>query len=499
MLVQDQSRHVEKVCEILRRHPWALDLSVMGAGKTYSTSYLALKPEFGFKSIVVVAPVSVQPKWDDMRDRFGVPIAFNLSYNTLRASKNKQPKHGLLHRIDSIVEVHGAQVDKVEFSSTKLLEDMVDAGLLLVFDEFQHLKNITAQFAAAQSLIGALCGKSKAVLLSGSPFDKQEHAINLFRTLCVMRLPDVQRYNPRTRKYKWTGADEIVKACSKVDDAKTSRLHSQYCWSPHHLCYKLFQDVFRPAVCSCMLHPKMTTKVVKRNAFYEMRDQETLRALQDGIADLKNVSGWDPNKGTVNFATTSIAARMAGLSLAMLAIEQAKADTMVNVVAQRLKDYPSEKAVICVNYTSTIDHLLSGLSEHQPLLLDGRVDKTHRAGVIEKFQAEGTLHRLLIGNMHVCSTGIDLDCKTGKHPRFCLVSPNYSTLIMHQLGHRFVRLDSKADAILHVVYIEQAHELQVMSALARKGTVMKETSPDQVQAGVCFPGDYPEYHETSSR
>lgn len=144
-----------------------------------------------------------------------------------------------------------------------------------------------------------------------------------------------------------------------------------------------------------------------------------------------------------------------------------------------------------MNYTDSIIQLKEELADYNPLVLDGRVHKEGRANVIDKFQQHDLERRLLIGNMHVCSTGINLDDKHGGFPRLCLVSPNYSTLTIHQLGHRFLRLDTKGSSEVQMFYIKQATELHVLTALAKKGGVMKDTTEDQVDEGVLFPCDYP--------
>ena len=40
-----------------------------------------------------------------------------------------------------------------------------------------------------------------------------------------------------------------------------------------------------------------------------------------------------------------------------------------------------------------------------------------------------------------------------------------------------------------------ANELPVLNALARKGGVMRETTPEQAEAGVVFQGEFPAWEE----
>ena len=493
-LQPQQQAHVARLAKILTKHRCALDFSVMGAGKTYSTSYLSLQPQFKFAHVVVICPVSVQPKWISMGKKHGVPLKKCISYHSLRAAKGRQPAHGLLHRFDQAVEVNGWSVNKVSFKSTEEFEQMVSEGLLLVIDEFQHLKNISAQFEAARSLVKAVKASehSRCLLLSGSPFDRREHSVALLKTLGIMVADELTLYDRSSRTSTWTGAQQVVDGCKSIDEDATQKVLDvwRFC-SPVQIVYQLFQQVVKPALHSSMPQPALDHQVSKFNAFYTMQPPDLLPKLMAGIESLKRVVGYDAAKNSVNFATSGASNTMGALTTALCAIERAKIPTMVVAAKRHLQDRPQCKLVVCVNYTDSIGELKEELADFAPLVLNGQVPKEARAAVIDKFQQPDLERRLLIGNVHVCSTGIDLDDKHGTFPRLCLVSPNYSTLTIHQLGHRFLRLDTRGSSEVQMFYIKQAMELPVLTALAKKGGVMKDTTEEQVQAGVLFPCDYP--------
>ena len=492
-LQPQQQQHVSRLATVLTAHKCAIDTSVMGAGKTYTSSYIAALPEFSFRHVVVICPVSVQPKWDEMAARFGVPLARNISYHSLRAAKGRQPAHGLLLRWEERVELNGREFDKVRFAATPQLEHLLREGTLLVVDEFQHLKNVTAQFEAVRTLVAAVRAHehSRCLFLSGSPFDKQEHATTLVKTLGFMLADHLTHFDLATRTVSWTGAQEVAAACAELDAPKTSTLRARYAWHPPSMVYALFQEVIKPALCSSMPHPDLAHRVHKVNAFYPMTDPALLPDLMAGIQRLKRACGFDSKSNTVNFAVAGGTDSMAALTIALVAIERAKIPTLARVAADRLRAHPTAKVVLCVNYTDSVEELKGLLAPYAPLVLDGRVAKEARARIIAAFQRPDAERRVLVGNVHVCSTGIDLDDKHGGFPRLCLVNPNYSTLTIHQLGHRFLRMDTRGDSEFHMVYIQQAFELPILNALARKGSVMKETTQEQVHAGVTFPSDYP--------
>jgi len=193
-------------------------------------------------------------------------------------------------------------------------------------------------------------------------------------------------------------------------------------------------------------------------------------------------------------------------------IETGMIGTMVRVCRARLLGNPCLKVVISVNFSDTISDLMSMLSEFSPLEYSGKISRVRREEALKSFQEPSVCCRLLIGNLTCLSTGIDLDDKDGRFPRLCLSRPNYSTITLYQLSHRFNRgLDTRSVARVEFLYgggdgglsdvsgglsdvsgggHEDILEKKLLKSLARKGGIMKEVSSEQCKAGVLFPGEY---------
>ena len=149
ILKEDQKPHVDRLINILTRTFCAFDMSTMGSGKTYTATKLA--KEFDFENVIIICPTSVVSKWITMR-RYGMKIYDVISYESLRSVKGKDPKHGLLKRFDE--ESH------TYFEPTKLLQDLAEEGLFVIFDEAQRVKNKNAQWYACKAI-------AETILLSG--------------------------------------------------------------------------------------------------------------------------------------------------------------------------------------------------------------------------------------------------------------------------------------------------------------------------------------------
>jgi len=500
-----QEIHVDVLKEHLKISPFAIDLSMLGTGKTYTSAKIG--EDLGVKHIVVICPVSVKAKWQHMKKEYGIPLKDCISFCQLRSTKCKQPKHGLLKRRDykeSVRVNHETHVlDRVDFSASDAFKALVDEGLLLIIDEVQNIKNITSQFHACQALIAEIVkrgvgegpeSKSRLLLVSGSPIDKKEQSVNMFRCLGVMKATELTTYNIGTYQFVPTGILEIEAFCRQLSPEHDmfgayGRNHTR----SKNLCmtyaYRMFQEVFKRRLSHAMDPPEADTHLVKRNGEFVVEREVDRLLLEVGIGKLKKACGFDPDNNTVNFGTNS-AVTMSGIQVALMQIETAKIHTFARIARKALESDPNKKVVICVNYCATITDLKGLLVTYRPLLLQGSMSSNRRAEAIANFQKGDCEHRLLIANLSVCSTGIDLDDKFGTFEREVFVSPMYNTITLYQLCHRFQRMDTKSSSDIFMVYGKGAVESRVLAALGRKSLVMKETTENQVRCGVEFPGDY---------
>ena len=189
---------------------------------------------------------------------------------------------------------------------------------------------------------------------------------------------------------------------------------------------------------------------------------------------------------------------LAKIQNALVKIEGAKVRTIARIARDNL--ITGMKVVICVNYLNSIDRLTELLSDYNPLVLTGSVKLSNRISVVDKFQQPDMHYPLLIANLQVCSTGIDLDDKDGRFKRCCIVNPNYSTISLYQLSHRFYRLDTASDSFIYFFFGKEQDtcELPILKALSEKSNVMKAVTSEQSDNGVIFPCDYATYMETKS-
>ena len=490
-MLPNQSAHVNTLMGMLDQRQFAFDLSIMGSGKTFTATRMAYLR--GLKRVIVICPASVIPKWKSMA-RHNPELAFIItSFQSLRSTKLHQPSHGLLYRREESMP---------KFQVTPLFTQYVEEGTLVVVDEIQNIKNVTAQLFAVQAMAIEVMkpGPSKLLMLSASPIDKVTQAVEVFRGLGILLEPLTQ-YNPALGSNVWTGLRAVHNFCLGINSLATRNTQVRQYYEPTNdpYVYRLFQAVLVKHCSSSMIPPPHpTAKLTKANAYYYI-DQQGEEILQRGMHVLTtetNFNGqyvqWD-------------AQRISSISRALQVIETGKIQLFVRITRDHLAANPQAKVVIAVNYTETLKDLRQLLSDFLPLSLEGCMSTVQREKSLRLFAEPSTVHRVMVCNQSVASTGIDLDDKDGNYPRLCLVNPTYSSIIAFQLGHRFLRMDTRSNAAVHFVFALRRGqtpsqcgdivELKVLDALSRKSTVMRETTGMEVD-DVQYPGEHEEFIES---
>jgi hypothetical protein len=201
---------------------------------------------------------------------------------------------------------------------------MIKEGCLFIFDEAQKIKNKSAQWLATRCIANTLLsigGKSRFLLLSGTPIDKEEHAINLMQMMGFIKSvklfdtiseggskasgpgssPKTSKAGPKyamqvvkssersLKTVKLIGAKELIQFCmsinekAKVTTEKIVRLLNgtnnfglgdkfSIREGVIHLCYRLFQEVIKKEITASMAPPDLSEKGIVldiKNGYYK--------------------------------------------------------------------------------------------------------------------------------------------------------------------------------------------------------------------------------------
>ena len=507
-----QVSHIANMRAILDRSHYAMDLSPLGSGKTYTTMKTYL--ERGFSRGIIIAPASVVGKWSQLVAKFGLPNIEIYSFNEL-AGTGMRP--GRASHLVTRADIDRVGATEVRYKPTPQLEQYIrtDGGLCVIIDEFQNIKNSeSAQTIACKCLVSAVYReyarssaiKSRAILISGSPVDKYQHTIQFFKTVGVMTHAELVRFNIgefRARgfhNYTLTGLLEIQNHCRRISNARMIELENIR-YAPNarnrdnHVleCYQYFTDIVVPFRSCSMTVSETNFSVKKYNGIYplasnsyrnanilnpdEHRHNDITKLFNNGIELLRRaISRRDENGNAMDMVVV-----LACIQKGLVMVETSKIPLFIQLVREGLSKNPQHKVVLSFNYSTSVKDAVRELAEFSPLVLTGSVPSSARQNIISQFQTPDTTNRLLIGNTHVLSSGIDLDDKHGGFPRTCFVSPNYHTIDMYQITHRFLRgLDTRSNSKVYVIYVsslrDKCAEMGVLKSLIKKGGIMKDVS-----------------------
>jgi hypothetical protein len=506
MVIQLKEHQVEHVEKLTGAFSWAttlFDMSTMGLGKTYTSTECVLR--LGLPNLFVVCPVSMEKKWREISKTHGVRNCIVTSFAGLRSVRGCQPKHGLLRKI-SLVGDEGETAEEI-FEPTPKFTELVEEGLMMVIDEVHNLKNSSEQFRACKTLTDVInenkSGKSRCILLSGTPVDKEEQTIRMLRLMGLIVEKRLINYSSGAGVVGLQGAAELVNRCRERDPVTTDKILRE---SPAtntleviRICHRLFRDVVCRFWVSTMPMPRSDIDIDCKNGYYRVEDEKSLTHLQYYIEQLHKNSGFTTLTANVDGegAVSMEAGKLGAIVKCLEGIEQSKLPIFERLVRKTLSENPSVRVCVGLNYVQrTLLNLMDRLKDLNPRMITGETPKTQRDKIVEEFQTPGSGCRLLIANVRCLSTGIDLDDKIGDSPRVVFASPNYTIVDLHQFSRRFLRTDSKSGPKFRFVYAECGRkERSILNALARKSQIMHEILKEQVNAGIRFPGEYEDEFE----
>lgn len=481
-LLPRQVEHFVRLAHIFQRRHCAIDTSPTGSGKSYVAAALAL--HFNFQRVLIICPKSVKVSWEEVVTATGIPIVGIYTYQTLRGQTNKTLSHPYLTRYDRPNET-------TLFAPTDALRTLVAEGTLIIFDEVQNIKNQSDQMRACKAIInlllGTTTGNSRALLLSGSPFDKEEHATNFLRTMGWIRHRQLYSVDPVSGDVVLRGAQELIDACEQMDPERTSatvRATTITKRTVPTLVFNLFCEVIKHHMISEMPPPDLQMQKDVKDGYYHSGAPEE---LMDAIGMLGRATRY--REGDAVIDDTNFGA----ITHALMRVEAAKSDIFIRLAQRKLEREPNCQVIVFLNYNGTIERVGAGLAAYSPLVLKGTCSDAQRRRIVRAFQSgEG---RLLISNTKVGGVGLNLQDLVGERKRYVFGSPTYSAIDIHQAVGRVYREGTLTQPEIRWVYGEVGRqEASIINALARKKAVMERVLTDQVARGEKFPGGYEQVH-----
>lgn len=219
LLCSHQRFHVLALVNSLCAHRRALDMSVMGCGKSYTAC--AAAKSLGLP-LIVYGPASAELNWRDAFAHFGVRGTFH-PYSVFQ--RNQPPYHTTLRKGPEVDE--NGKLLKHPPTLTAEWAERCAAGLLLVLDEVHLLKNESQRSEFVRRMTRCLFeddSPSKLLVMSGTPVVASEEAPRLCRLLGLYQTTPLLQVNPATGEHTLIGLAELYAFCQGID--RSFPLHS---------------------------------------------------------------------------------------------------------------------------------------------------------------------------------------------------------------------------------------------------------------------------------
>ncbi len=472
-----QLPHFNRLINFILNGKGYIDTSTMGCGKTYVTCMLAKCMSL---SLLVICPKTVKAVWRKVGAQADVTLIDLITFQSLSSRLEKQPRHGFLHKYTVVKNKKEHRYFKPTEKYTKLL----DTGILLVVDEVQFTRNNTAQYRAAQTLVKTIAiskNKSYFAILSATPFDKPQQAINLMKMVGIIQQEEL------FRRKRPTGWRELVMYCQSKKSYITTNIltqngHTEQC------AFLLYSEVVRKELCSAM--PLLIdAECDAKNGYYNIQKKEeylkALLILKHAVCNVKNPI--QPRlKGDCNYGE---------LTVAMVALEKLKIPIFSRIGKLYLESDSTCRVVIGVHYLDTMFTLENNLRKYNPVLLHGKMDEPEREESIDRFQ--GGKCRLLICIARVGGVGISLHDTVGDSPRVMLLSPTFNLIDTHQATGRVYREGTKSKTIIRMIYANVGdQERGILRVLIKKSRTLRAILEEYTRQDVILPIDYQEEYES---
>ena len=477
-LLPHQVNHFKHLSNILISNRGCLDLSNMGCGKTYTSCAIS---HYYNLPVLVICPLLAKTNWTTVTKEHNIQVIDIISYSSLRSTTNHQPKHGLLER-----NAEG----RLTFNATDKYIQLIKTGLLLVIDEVQMIKNNTDQFKACMALTNAIHkygGRSRFILLSATPFEKQESVINILRIMSYIQHPRLYSYVKERRVLHLYGVKEFIDVCADIDRDKTKQILSESDMHPKNiiaLCFKLYVSIINPKISSSM--PMLPSRADKKNRYCNMTPEES-EQMTEAIKLMTQVTKYNHQNRDVDHRKIN----WTMFTHAHSKFEYATLPLLVRLTIQTLENVPGSKVILFINYIEkTMPYLKTALSQYKPLVLCGDKNRMNlsREETIKEFQ-EGS-SRLLIANVRVGGVSLNLDDQVGNAPRYVFVVPNYSMTDLHQATGRTDRCKTMSDTVIRFVYGKCGRiATNILRALSMKTETLKQVLNEKE---ILLIGDYEE-------
>ena len=434
---QKQKNHIRNIKQKLEKNSCVLDTSNLGTGKTYSAAIISQN----YNNPLVISTPTVLNKWKGIKE-----------------------KHESLNKLQllSLYQINKLQnIENIDF---------------IIIDEIQYFKNSSKRTNYLIELMESI--KSIDILaISSTPIDKKRQLVNILRIMKILDT-DLYIYRRDLQIYIFEGYNKLFEKFENSSKFKRKDYliiklrNSDYInkKSIFDSVYDLYSKCIKFEIGVCNKIKNDTVVLKETETVIQVKTQEAKDALIAMEEVVVRSYGEDVDRKDI----------FNQFIKAFYNLELNKMKEFSDMIYKDIEKFETKKFVIMCNYRNSLEFLKNYLESRgiYPLILDGSIKMDRRSEIIDKFMEDNYNHRVIIGNIQVLSTGIDLDDKYGDFERKAYIFPSYNSITIKQALHRFHRLDTKSNSEASLCYIknDSVKESRLIKSLKTKFEIIKETT-----------------------
>jgi superfamily II DNA or RNA helicase len=199
--------------------------------------------------------------------------------------------------------------------------------------------------------------------------------------------------------------------------------------------------------------------------FHIIQDETQSEEYEKGIKTIRS--------STTNRGNNETVFRPSLFCSGLQRIHDSLIEGCVRYLEAKLQEDDKTKFIIVVHFIKHFEYIQETLSEYDVLILNGSVSLEDRKKNIEKFQKNDTENRIICISDEVGSVGIELDDKTGEHPRHMVILPMSNSINFCQAIGRIQRTQTKSNSLVSIIQPNKNHTYFKMQ-IERKFKVLEQ-------------------------
>lgn len=439
-LIGRQVSHSETLLKSILKRNYALDLSVMGTGKTYTGSSIArFFSKIGGCPVLVVCPKISKSNWKRVLDEYGVTNYEITNYEKIIRGTTKYCKPSEFAQDPRYKE------NKNEATAVYLLRWTISENTFIIFDESHKCKAPAS--STSELLLAAWQQNFKFLMLSATQVTSPTDMFILGRILNYHKFLDynewLKEFEDPTNTYFRIKIDMNLPHAKK----KMEEIHS---------------DLFSRGIASRMTVEDFPERFKNNEIVPEAFD---MGEFGDEIAEVYREMREEIKRLEERGYSDCI---LAEIMKARRKAELLKVNSFIELASDAYEN--GRSVCIFVNFIDTLNAIVARLNKKFGGKLVSKIcggQKSDERDVeIAKFQSD--VSRFMVANIQAGGVSVSLHDLNGNYPRVSYLSPSYSAVSFVQATGRIHRNGGMTDCLQYVVFCKDTIEENVCYRLKGK-------------------------------